>query len=538
MSNLGKVLMEKEILLESGTNELEILVFRVHDFHFAINVAKVREVLPRMRMAALPKACPAVKGVFQLRDRVIPCVSLAEHLRIEGDVPEQMMILTDFNQQQTAFLVHGVERIHRMSWQDVLPLPGLQDFSCTPVTALARRGNRLIAMLDFEMIHGCLTDHRNSSSTVPNHTGFPRDKAKVLVVDDSCTVREALRQTLAHSGYTQLRVFENGEEAWKWLEGEVKSQRPLAEIADLVVSDVEMPRVDGFHLTRRIKEHPQLSALPVLLYSSIVTPDNRKKGEAVGADAQLSKPELSRVVELADELIQTSRKKAAQDKSEAPPAANAAAKESARPAAPQPARPIATASPAVTPPQPTGKSTPPSKEAPPAKPAAATPAASKPSPANRARIEPLAPVPAPLEPAADTEPAEGAGMSLDGGPLCLFAVFRDELLERSAEFTMLLAEAEMRGVTAARTNQLRRSLHTIKSAAMVVPIDEVSRTTHLLESLIDASVAAADTWAWSSLESYADWLRQLTAEPKFTPDLLNRSVILQAEFVEEIAKYV
>ncbi|MDZ7619001.1 MAG: chemotaxis protein, partial [Patescibacteria group bacterium] len=307
MSNL---LLDKEILLESGTNELELLVFDVADYTFGINVAKVREVLPTAEITRLPKAHSSVRGVFKLRNRVIPCVSLLDHLGIEPTQPnsESTMILSDFNQQQTAFLVDSVERIHRLSWENILSVPGLEALSHTPVTALARCDNRLIVMLDFEMILDDVTDQYFRTDSVDNPMGLPREKLRIVLAEDSPTVREAVTTTLRNSGYKCLHYFENGAEAWKWIEQQLAKSGGEGDIADLIISDVEMPQVDGFHLTKRIKSHPTLRKVPVLLYSSIITPDNFKKGQAVGADAQIAKPELKRIVALADELIAAAQK--------------------------------------------------------------------------------------------------------------------------------------------------------------------------------------------------------------------------------------
>ena len=179
MATLSNILLDKEILLESGTNELEVLVFDVAHYTFGINVAKVREVLPAAQITALPRAHRSIRGVFKLRNHVIPCVSLLEHLGIVSsrENSESTMILTDLNQQQTAFLVDGVERIHRLSWEHILPVPGLEALSHTPVTALARCGERLILMLDFEMILDDVTSQYFRTDEVANPLGPARGRA-------------------------------------------------------------------------------------------------------------------------------------------------------------------------------------------------------------------------------------------------------------------------------------------------------------------------------------------------------------------------
>ncbi|NQU24785.1 MAG: chemotaxis protein CheV, partial [Candidatus Nealsonbacteria bacterium] len=305
MASVNNILLDKEILLESGTNELEVLVFDVADYTFGINVAKVREVLPTPAITGLPRAHPSVRGVFKLRDHVIPCVSLSDYLgaKSTGENAESIVILTEVNQRQTAFLVDQVERIHRLSWENVLSVPGLKSLAQCPVTALARCEDRLVEMLDFEKVLEDVTEDLYNTDAIANPFGLPRADLKILLAEDSPTIRELIRTSLTNSGYTQLQFFENGAEAWAWIEARLAETGKAEEVADLIISDVEMPQVDGFHLTKRIKGHPELQRIPVLLYSSIITADNHKKGQAVGADLQIAKPDLYQVVELADKLI-------------------------------------------------------------------------------------------------------------------------------------------------------------------------------------------------------------------------------------------
>ncbi len=309
MSSVSNILSDKEILLESGTNEVELLVFDVGPHTFGINAAKVREVLPAARITTLPQAHSSIRGVFKLGNDVIPCVSLHDHLGIpaEGEASESTMILSDFNQQQTAFLVDKAERIRRIRWEDILPVPGLDTLAHAPVTALARCDNRLILMLDFEQILDEVTDQYFRTDAVDNPLGLAREELRILLAEDSATVREAISNTLHQNGYEQVIFHENGARAWQWCLDQLEQHQPVDELCHLVICDVEMPQMDGLHLTRRIKEHPELRRLPVLLYSSVITPDNHKQGCAVGADAQIAEPELAKVVHLADELIYSAR---------------------------------------------------------------------------------------------------------------------------------------------------------------------------------------------------------------------------------------
>ena len=153
------------------------------------------------------------------------------------------------------------------------------------------------------MILDDVTDQFFRTDEVANPMGLPREKLRVLLAEDSPTVRQAIGATLSASGYQNVTVFENGAEAWNWISQRIEETGQVEDVGDLLICDVEMPQVDGFHLTKQIKEHSLLRQIPVLLYSSIITPDNHKKGKAVGADAQVAKPELTKVVQLADELI-------------------------------------------------------------------------------------------------------------------------------------------------------------------------------------------------------------------------------------------
>lgn len=529
MQSVSNILLDNEILLESGTNELEILVFRVANYTFGINVAKVREVLPAPEITGVPRAHRSVRGVFKLRDRVIPVVSLVEHLEIEGAGPdgEQTAILTDLNLQQTAFLVDEVEKIHRLSWQQILGVPPVLAGARTPVTGLARCENRLIVMLDFELILDQVIGRDVNRTRVENPHGLEREQLRLILADDSASVREAMTQTLAASGYTRVRTFENGQACWNWLEHQVREKGSADLVADLLISDVEMPQMDGFHLTKRVKEHPLLKQVPVLLYSSIVTPDNYKKGAAVGADAQISKPELSKAVQLADELI-LKRRQASLGAVAVTPANTVEVPV----AAPAPAAPTSAPQPVAVP-QPVAAAKPVDE----IKPAAAPPlvSAALPRPAPAAQVQATATLPA-------AEPGLG-GTARSFGPAPagvserLWQTYRIELVEREECLEALVTAASQVSGDARTTaqNDLMRLLHSIKSAAMVLPVDAVTRTTHLMESLLSHLTDAQD-WPQHELAAYSEWLQKLAYHSGDVSDILAEGATLEAELAESLAR--
>ncbi|NLX99558.1 MAG: response regulator [Rhodopirellula sp.] len=506
MSSLSNILLDKEILLESGTNELEVLVFDVADYTFGVNVAKVREVLPAAAITALPQAHRSIRGVFKLRNQVIPCVSLLDYLGITPtrEDSESTMILTDLNQQQTAFLVDAVERIHRLSWENILAVPGLDALSHTPVTALGRCDNRLVVMLDFEMILDNVTDQYFRVDEVANPLGLARQQLRIFLAEDSPTVREAVGNTLRASGYTQLTFFENGAEAWQTIEERLRQNGRIEDVCDLVIADIEMPQVDGLHLTRRIKQHPQLNSIPVLLYSSIITLDNHKKGVAVGADAQVSKPQLAEVVQLADQLISDARRGAvAAGLRQLTDAVCAAAPPIVCPSSSEASSSAVSSPMDITAPEP--------------------------SPARAAELFDTNPTrfsrPAEddclVDDGASTALAEPAEIGQPGECVPppnvlpeLWQTFLRELGGHARRLGQRLAIAAAGGADDDVRRDVARTLHTIKSSSMVVPFDAVTERTHAVEGLLAASATDAGEWPRESLKQYADWLIALASSPE------------------------
>lgn len=297
-----------EILLESGTNELEVLVFGMANEQFGVNVAKVREVILPVTPTASPNQHPSVLGMFNLRGGVLPLVDLHKYFELTPghDANNQRIIVTEFNGQRTGFLVDSVEQIYRMSWSGMRAVPDTHSETNFCLTGITEINDRLVLMLDFESI----VDHINMEDqlhveVVENKLGVDRATPHVMIVEDSYFIRNLMQTTLTRSGYTNLSVADNGATAWQLLEQSVNDpqQRPV----DLVVADIEMPQVDGLHLTRKIKEHPTLGHIPVLLFSSLITNDTRHKGQQVGADDQIAKPQLPELVQIVDGWIDRTR---------------------------------------------------------------------------------------------------------------------------------------------------------------------------------------------------------------------------------------
>jgi len=288
------------ILLESGTNELEVLVFELAAQRFGVNVAKVREVIAPQKVAASPGQPACVRGVLNLRGKLHPLVDLAHALDLHTDAPEpdRRVIVTEFNGQQAAFLVDRVDRIHRMSWTQIETVPPIEGPQHPAVTGLTKVKDELVFMLDFESIADQIVmQDQLHIEAVPNTRGVDREHKRVLFAEDSRFIAGLMRGVLVRSGYRHTDLHHDGQSAWDRINALLHAGEPLP---DLVVSDIEMPRLDGLALTRRIKADPRLQHIPVVLFSSLITDDTKHKGENVGADAQISKPRLGEVVELVD----------------------------------------------------------------------------------------------------------------------------------------------------------------------------------------------------------------------------------------------
>jgi two-component system chemotaxis response regulator CheV len=309
----------KGILLESGTNELEIIELYIEEKngyrgYFGINVAKVIEliVMPPV-ITKPPDAASFVKGAFNHRGKVITLIDLAAWLgRDRKEEGRPIVIITEFNNITSSFLVSGVIQIHRCTWGNINPVDPFMQNYCDVITGTIMLEERMVLMLDLERVI-CELDPRlavprwkeGTGEDAPSESTAEEDKGRLTVLhaDDSGLIRKTTKQFLEKQNAFTVTSVTNGMEAWEYLEGiKMTAQErnmPITDMLDVVLSDIEMPRIDGYHLCQKIKSDKILKALPVVLFSSLITDKLRHKGRSVGADAQLSKPNLA---ELSNEL--------------------------------------------------------------------------------------------------------------------------------------------------------------------------------------------------------------------------------------------
>ncbi len=293
----------KGILLEAGTNELEILVFTLGTQRCGVNVAKVREVIGMVKPIRMPQAHPAVLGCANLRGKVIPLVDL--QLYFHPDQPstceQRHIIITEFNDMVVGFVVDGVEQIYRQGWETIEPLPSNHTNHCTAINSICHIDDDLVLMIDFEKIALEIAGVSVEAQDVGQEAiGCDRSTKHLLLAEDSATMRGFIYETLVKSGYTNAVAVSDGAQAWQRLLESLEEGNPRF---DLLISDIEMPQMDGLHLTKRLREHPELKQTPVVIFSSLVSHDNLKKMEAVGADATLTKPQLVDLVQTVDRLL-------------------------------------------------------------------------------------------------------------------------------------------------------------------------------------------------------------------------------------------
>lgn len=296
--------MDTKILLENGTNELEVLEFELDGNAYGINVAKIKEIIPYQTVTPVPNSHPSIEGIFMPRDVMITAIDLKNCLQRGESTPGGLFIITNFNKLDIAFHVDSVKGIHRVSWQDIIK-PGATVSSADESisTGIVKLEDSLVIILDFEKI---VTDINPETglkvSEILELGDRNRTDVPILIAEDSVLLNKLIVDSLKKAGYTNLIHTQNGQEAYDIIT-ECKEKGTLEEHVQCIITDIEMPIMDGHRLTKLVKNDPETSKIPIIIFSSLVNDEMRKKGEALGADAQLSKPEIGNLVRTVDSLV-------------------------------------------------------------------------------------------------------------------------------------------------------------------------------------------------------------------------------------------
>lgn len=277
----------------AGSNRMEILLFSLGTREtFGINVFKVREVSKTPKITRSPNMPQGVEGLISLRGNVIPVLSLAHVLRLDGtpaDLGGAMMV-TEYSKRTLGFLVHDVDRIIRVDWDKVhapeTVLNGAQNY----ITALTNLPDgQLVSILDVESILATTFGEAPTGLVERMETGH---EFNVFFVDDSSVARKKISEVLDKLGVRHMHAT-NGLEAWTRLSGMASHAhqigRDMREEVDLILVDAEMPEMDGYVLTRNIKTDSRFASIPVVMHSSLSSEANRAMGKSVGVDAYVAK---------------------------------------------------------------------------------------------------------------------------------------------------------------------------------------------------------------------------------------------------------
>lgn len=297
--------MNERILTEVGTNEWQIVVFLLGSQYFAINVDKTREILRWTGVRPVPQTHPAMRGITTIRGEVIPLIDLRTYLNIEPavELEESKLVVAELNRMKLGFVVDAVDRIYRIH-SDELDASLTGTFLGDDALYVIKRDGRNILLLDYErIIHIVNPTLQEDFKVQPDRYAAvgsslqDPDAYRILVAEDSPLIRRLLQGALASGGFHNVELVGHGKAAWDRLveDGDEFS---------LLLTDIEMPKMDGLALTRKVKEHPELKSLPVIVFSSIMADDIRKKAQSVGADAQITKPEIDLLIETVVRLIE------------------------------------------------------------------------------------------------------------------------------------------------------------------------------------------------------------------------------------------
>ncbi|MDK2968322.1 MULTISPECIES: chemotaxis protein [Lacrimispora] len=298
---------ETEILLESGTNEIEIMEFTIYGELYGINVAKVREIMMSDKVKPIPHAHPSVEGIFKPRDLLLTVIDLPYYLTgSKGEKQgKDLFIITNFNKLHIAFRVHSVVGISRISWKNIQkPDDTISRGDEGVATGIAQCGTDLVTILDFEKIVADIAPETGIQVDDINKLGKRESVTKpILIAEDSILLTKMIEAALIKAGYENLTFKNNGQEAWNYL-SQIRDDSDLDEKVSLIITDIEMPEMDGHRLTKLVKEDKKLKHIPLVIFSSMINQELMIKGKQLGADEQLSKPEITHLVEVIDHLLQ------------------------------------------------------------------------------------------------------------------------------------------------------------------------------------------------------------------------------------------
>ena len=311
---------KQEILLESGTNEMEIIEFYLGHQSFGINVHKLKEIIPfdEKALTVVPGSSPGMLGTLLLRGNTIPLIDLKSHLAkkhsSEDEDVRPVVLVCEFNDRINGFKVDGVNQIHRVSWGDVQPMATFIDQYRPRFTGSINIEKREILIVDLEHIVAEFDpdsglDYEtevlvssDGSMTLPEM----RRQKKLMLAEDSSLIRAGIEKVLKKSGYENIKIYVDGQDCYDHImqiRGHVSAEDSLDNHLHLLISDIEMPKMDGLTLCKKIKDDPLLRGTKVVMFSSLINEQMARKCDQVGADGYATKPQIPYLVEMMDRIL-------------------------------------------------------------------------------------------------------------------------------------------------------------------------------------------------------------------------------------------
>ena len=308
----------QQILTESGTNEVEIIEFMLGRQSFGINVAKVREIVSydRLSVTAVPEAYHSVMGMLLLRENTLPLVDLKKHMGIAAkaeDDERKIVLVCEFNKMVNGFLVDGVRQIHRCSWDQIVPLSPFLSYYKPGITSSITLDSNNVLMVDLEHIMVDIYPETKlvySEQAVESHTldiakrHHEREETHIIFAEDSPIVRQSVKKVTEQAGYNSISVFDNGQDAYNEIQKLAEKAKNrhvgIGEYVTAILTDIEMPKMDGLTLCRRIKEELRLTHLPVIIFSSLINDQMINKCKSVGADGWADKLQVEELIHVLD----------------------------------------------------------------------------------------------------------------------------------------------------------------------------------------------------------------------------------------------
>ena len=297
--------------LADETSTLQLMEFTMAGDSFGINVAKVTEIMRCMPITPMTLSHPCIDGVFKPRGKLITVINLPRYmaLRENEDPSGDMLMITNFDNINAAFLVHTVEDMHRINWSNVeRPSSIVYGNQDSVITGTTKIGDKIITILDFEKVLYDINPETGLQIAEVHRMGERAEVGKpVVVVEDSVFLKRMLIESLEAAGYTNITSFDNGQDAWDYLSkcrDECRANiTPIEKKVSILITDIEMPRMDGHHLTKLVKSDEILAKVPVLVFSSLIDDAQKQQGEKLGVSAHLSKPQIGKLVSTMDEWI-------------------------------------------------------------------------------------------------------------------------------------------------------------------------------------------------------------------------------------------